>query len=205
MTKIFFIISMFFLSATGNSQSSLDTSLVALLDTIYNEDQNDRLKVDSLQKKYGWQSVQMDSLFKRMRHIDSINLSKVKQIINTYGWLGPQEVGKKGAQTLFLVIQHSDSLTQVTYLPVLRKAVKEGKAKPQELALLEDRVLTQQGRKQIYGSQLRVNEAGKYEFFPIEDEINVNKRRASVGLDPLENYAKHFDIDYVLPRSKIKK
>ncbi len=42
---------------------------------------------------------------------------------------------------------------------------------------------------------------GKNEFFPIEDEANVNKRRAAVGLEPLEEYAKHFGIDYVLPKS----
>jgi len=34
---------------------------------------------------------------------------------------------------------------------------------------------------------------------PIEDEPNVNKRRASVGLEPLEDYARHWDIEYKLP------
>lgn len=32
------------------------------------------------------------------------------------------------------------------------------------------------------------------------DEPNVNKRRASVGLQPLEDYAKLFGIEYVLPQ-----
>ncbi|MEO6540026.1 MAG: DUF6624 domain-containing protein, partial [Ferruginibacter sp.] len=59
-----------------------------------------------------------------------------------------------------------------------------------------------QGKEQIYGSQVKMNDAGKYEFFPIKDERNVNKRRASVGLQPLEEYAKYFDIEYVLPKSK---
>jgi hypothetical protein len=70
------------------------------------------------------------------------------------------------------------------------------------LALLEDRILTNQGKEQIYGSQVRTNDAGKYEFYPIMDETNVNKRRASVGLQPLEEYAKYFDINYALPKIK---
>lgn len=78
----------------------------------------------------------------------------------------------------------------------MREAVKNGKARPYNLALLEDRILITQGKKQIYGSQVRQNETtGKNEFFPIDDEINVNKRRASVGLDSIEEYAKECGID----------
>jgi len=53
---------------------------------------------------------------------------------------------------------------------------------------------------------VRINEkTGKYEFFPIKDEADVNKRRASVGLEPLEEYAKYFEINYVLPKPKKQK
>jgi len=194
------------LAVIANGQTKLNKPLVSLLDTIYNEDQSDRSKIDSLANQFGWQSKQMDSLFKKMTHQDSINLVKVKGIIDTYGWLGPDEVGKQGAQTIFLVIQHADSLTQTTYLPVLRAAVKKGKARSQDLAVLEDRILTKQGKEQVYGSQVRLNEkTGKYEFFPIKDESNVNMRRASVGLQPIEEYAKYFEINYVLPKAKKQK
>ena len=202
MLKLVFLFSLAFLTVNATGQSKSFEKLSAILDTVYNEDQTGRLKIDSLQKQYGWQSEQVQSLLKKLVILDSINLMKVKEIIDTYGWLGPNEVGEQGAQTLFLVIQHSDSLTQVAYFPIMQEAVKNGKAKSRHLALLEDRILVQQGKKQIYGSQVRTNENGKNEFFPIKDEQNVNERRASVGLDPLEEYAKYFDIDYVLPKSK---
>jgi hypothetical protein len=189
-------------SVNVSAQSTFNKQLSALLDTVYKEDQADRLKIDRLRKQYGWQSPQMQSLFQKMHIQDSINLTKVKKIIDTYGWLGADEVGRQGAKTIFLVIQHADSLTQVTYLPLMRQAVTNRKANPQDSALLEDRVLTKQGKEQIYGSQVRTNEKGKYEFYPIEDEVNVNKRRASVGLEPIEKYAKHFDIKYASPKLK---
>jgi hypothetical protein len=44
-------------------------------------------------------------------------------------------------------------------------------------------------------------DAHQEQFFPIQDEANVNKRRASVGLQPLEEYAKFFGINYVLPKN----
>ncbi len=203
MKKFIFFIPLTFLSLVALGQSRLNKPLVAVLDTIHNDDQTDRSKIDDLQKKYGWQSEQMKSLWKTITEKDSINLIKIKYIIDTHGWLGTREIGKKGARTIFLVIQHADSLTQVTYLPVMRIAVNEGKARPQDLALLEDRILTKQGKEQIYGSQLRVNDTtGNYEFYPIQDEINVNKRRKLMGLERLEKYAKHFNIEYVLPKSK---
>ena len=205
MTKFILIISLTCVGGVVSGQTKFNKELAAKLDSIYLEDQLMRFRIDSLLKLYGWKSEQVQSQLKPMQIQDSINLVKVKNFIDTYGWMGPDEVGKQGAQTLFLVIQHADSLTQVTYFPVMREAVKKGKAKPQELALLEDRILTNQGKEQIYGSQVRLNEAGKYEFFPITDEANVNTRRASVGLPPLEEYAKHFDIIYVLPKSKKSK
>jgi len=155
MEKVILSVLFAFLAISAFSQTKLNKPLVALLDTIYNEDQSDRLKIDSLAKQFGWQSKQMDSLFRKMSHQDSINLVKVKRIIDTYGWLGPDEVGKQRAQTIFLVIQHADSSTQTTYLPVLRDAVTKGKARPQDLAILEDRILTKQGKEQVYGSQVR--------------------------------------------------
>jgi hypothetical protein len=123
----------------------------------------------------------------------------VEHILGKYGWLGPDEVGGKASMAIFLVIQHSDSLTQVTYLPMMREAAQKGKARPEDLALLEDRVLCEQGKGQIYGSQVRSGKDGKYTFFPIADEANVNKRRAAVGLEPLESYARSFGFVYHLP------
>jgi len=175
-------------------------SIEARLDTVYEDDQSSRRMIETIQKKYGIPSRQMDSLYKAMGKKDSINLVKVKGILDQYGWLGINEIGEKANLTIFLVIQHSDSLAEATYLPMMRQAVKDKKAKAADLALLEDRVLCMQGKPQLYGSQVRVLKTGRYALFPIQDERNVNKRRAEVGLEPLEAYARYFRIDYHLPK-----
>jgi len=142
----------------------------------------------------------MNALWAAMSKSDSINLIKVEAVLNKYGWVGPEVVGSKGNATLFLVIQHADSLTRDKYLPTMRAAVKNGKAQASQLALMEDRSALEHGKKQIYGSQIAYdNKTGKYHISPIEDEPNVDKRRAEVGLDPLEEYAKQWSIDYKLP------
>ena len=176
---------------------NLNLSLIAALDTIFTNDQQDRRNITQLQQTYGSASKQMDSLWKRITYYDSINLIAVKKIIDTYGWPGPDVVREQGSITVFLVIQHAGLATQEKYLPLMREAVKKGKARASDLAMLEDRVLMGNGKPQIYGSQLReIGSTGKYEFYPIEDEANVNKRRAAVGMPPLEYYAKIMGISY---------
>lgn len=172
--------------------------LATQLDSILIRDQKYRLQLEEAHKKFAFDSEQVQFILKVIDNNDEVNLIKVKQILDQYGWLGPDVIGKNGSEALFLVIQHSDQSTQEKYLPMMRDAVKNGKAHGSALALLEDRVAIGQGKKQIYGSQVS-GMNGKYKFSPIEDEINVNKRRAAVGLEPIEEYAKNFGIVYKQP------
>lgn len=129
-----------------------------------------------------------------MHKQDSLNLIEVEKVLNTYGWLGSEEVGKDGSSAIFLVIQHAELPTQEKYFPMMKDAVKNKKARPQDLALLEDRILMRQGKKQIYGSQINSTNGGKMIVYPIEDPANVDKRRAEVGLPPMSKYLEHFDM-----------
>lgn len=167
------------------------------LETIYSEDQKYRLMADSVEGKHGRQSKEMQALWNIIAEKDSLNLLKVSAILDKYGWLGPKEVGNLGNSALFLVIQHSDLPVQEKYLPMMRDAVKAGKAQGSSLALLEDRVLMRQGKKQIYGSQIRRDKlTGNYAIFPIDDPQHVDARRASVGLGPLAEYVKTWGLSW---------
>jgi hypothetical protein len=113
--------------------------------------------------------------------------------LDKYGWLGPKEVGWIGNSAIFLVIHHASLPVMEKYLPMIREAAKMGKAKSDDLALFEDRLLLRHGKKQIYGSQFTTDpETGKRVLYPIEDVDNVDRRRALVGLRPLSEYAEHF-------------
>jgi hypothetical protein len=133
---------------------------------------------------------------------DSLNLIKVERVIGKYGWPGPEIAGRQGSQTVFLVVQHADIKTQEKYLPLMREAVKNKKAQPSSLALLEDRVALRQGKKQIYGSQIGGDGKGKMWVSPLEDPDNVDKRRASVGLGPLANYVRNWSLEWDVDKYK---
>ena len=197
---LFFCITGAHLSNGQNLSIANYNLLRAQLDSIHVKDQKYRMMITDVEAKHGYESKEMKDLLKTINKNDSANLIQVINILEKYGWLGADAVGEQGNSTIFLVIQHSDQKTQEKYLPMMRQAVKNGKAKGSQLALLEDRVAMGQGKKQIYGSQIsRDQQTGKYFVAPIEDEPNVNKRRAAVGLMPLEDYARHFNIEYKLP------
>jgi hypothetical protein len=69
--------------------------------------------------------------------------------------------------------------------------VTAGEAAPSELAYLTDRVRCGAGLPQLYGTQMREHE-GRLIPQLIEDEANVDARRAAVGLEPLAEYVKRF-------------
>jgi hypothetical protein len=183
--------------------ANLDKKLVAILDTIEQDDQQLREQSDEIEKKYGWESQEMTALWNLIREKDSLNLIKIEDILDKYGWLGEDIVGEQGNRTIFLVIQHSDLAVQEKYLPMMREAVKNGKASAGDLAYLEDRVAIRQGKKQIYGSQVNYDgERQIYYVLPLEDPDNVDKRRAEVGLPPMAAYVGYFNLKWDVEQYK---
>ena len=175
----------------------MDKELVVVLDSILEEDQGLRRQIKDFQEKFGSDSDEMRAHFKAIAKKDSLNLLIIRKILDERGWLGKDIIGSDGNMTLFLVIQHADIEVQKKYLPMMREAVKKGNAEPSALALLEDRVALREGRKQIYGSQVDQDpKTGEYYISPLYDPVNVDKRRAEVGLGPLQDYVSRWDIKW---------
>jgi hypothetical protein len=138
----------------------------------------------------GWEHPD-ESIAARMRDIDLDNTARVKAITAQYGWPDPELVGSDGSFALWLIVQHSDPEFQRQVLPLVREAYLAKKLPGQCYALLLDRVLVGEGRPQVYGSQGRPFSEWKNHvpaLEPIDDEKNVDKRRAEVGLPPLSDY-----------------
>jgi hypothetical protein len=142
-------------------------------------------------------------LAEKQDRLDKRNIKKLAMIIEKYGWPARSIVGKEGSLAAFLVVQHGDLEYQKKYFPLLKEAVNKGEADRDDAALLEDRILMREGKKQIYGTQLHFNEATKkLELWPIEDEEGVDARRAGVGLEPIAKYLKRFGLEYSPPNRK---
>lgn len=184
-------------SLKADFEKNLDMELVLQLDSIYEKDQGIRKEYRSMTEKYENDSPEMKAFYKRWRETDSINEIAVLKILDEYGWLGKDVVGSRGNSTLFLVVQHAPLETQEKYLPMMRQAVKDGKAVGSQLALLEDRVEIRNHRHQIYGSQMGKMKGGdQYVVMPLKDPMNVDKRRAEIGMSPLGDYTRRYGFEW---------
>lgn len=125
---------------------------------------------------------------------DRRNMKRLEEIIQEHGWPGKSLVGEEAAVAAFLILQHAEPDVLAKYFPLLKEAAAKGEARPQDAAMMEDRNLMYQGKKQIYGTQISNKEP-----YPIEDEENVDARRASVGLGPMAEYLRYFGLTYKPP------
>jgi hypothetical protein len=137
----------------------------------------------------------------RVEKIDANNTKWLKTVLDQHGWPTRSLVGKDGANAAWLLVQHADRDVkfQRQCLDQMAKLPKDEIA-PQEVAYLTDRVLLAEGKKQLYGTQF-ITIDGKLRPQPVEDEANVDTRRAEVGLPPLAEYAKTLEQQFA-PKPK---
>jgi hypothetical protein len=178
-------------------ESRVDEQLKEELEKMFESDQENRLKMWEVVQKEGQDSPLFLELALKQKENDKANIERLVEIIEHHGWPGLGMVGEKASNGAFLVLQHADLPLQEKFLPMLREAKEAGEMKGEVVALLEDRVLMRQGKKQIYGSQITTNAEGLAEPWPIEDEPNVDKRRAALGMEPMAAYMRHIGVEYV--------
>ena len=125
-----------------------------------------------------------------MKELDADNLRRLKHIIRQDGFPTARMVGYDGLQAAWLLVQHADSdpAFQAEMLTEIRRRVKSRELDLQNYALLTDRVLLAQGKKQRYGTQFEVREQG-LAVRSLEDPSHVDERRRALGLISLADYA----------------
>ena len=189
-----------FVRRTRARYAAIDTTLRSELLRLAEQDQRNRVGIDTVVTHFGRQSPQADSVFASLERADAPLRQRVADIVAARGWPVRHLVGDDGAHAAWLVVQHAPLGLQQRMLPLVRAAVGRGDARPGDLALLEDRVLVGEGKPQRYGSQMNYSPTGgPGTVAPIEDPDCVDQRRAKVGLEPLSAYLMQFGIDYTPP------
>jgi len=129
---------------------------------------------------------------------DREDLIVVEALIAKYGWPGKTLAGTEGSTGAWLVIQHAPLDVQKKYLEMMTKAADAGELPGEAVAKTVDRIRIREGKPQLYGSQFHeVN--GAWVPFPIEDEANVDARRAKLGMPSMAEQTKLMGETYKKP------
>ncbi len=135
-----------------------------------------------------------DSLWEIQKLFDKDNQEWLKKEIEQNGWPSISKVGQDGDNGAWLIAQHSDNDTafQQYCLTILKKQLMQHDTNPKNIAYLEDRILINSNKEQVYGTQfeevMKNNKVVDLKLKPTIDIECLNKRRISMGLEPIENY-----------------
>lgn len=120
---------------------------------------------------------------------------RLRELLELHGWPARDTVGEDAARAAWLLAQHADRQLDVQRLALrlLEEAVGRGEAGPDELAFLLDRTRVNEGRPQLYGTQIAgLTADGTPVPWPCEDPPRVDELRAQAGIEPFAAYTARF-------------
>jgi len=130
------------------------------------------------------------------------NEKRLLELLDKHGWPTASEVTEYAAAGAALIINHTTYELRSKYFPMLEESFKKGEAQPLRYAKMRDRILIEEEKKQLYGTQIKFENQLR-EPYPIKDPEYVDKRRAEIGLGPLSPYLKaRFDIDWKVAQNE---
>lgn len=128
--------------------------------------------------------------------VDTKHTERMKEIVAEIGWPTISKVGAEGASNAWILVQHADHDVDFQEQCLgLMKDAPAGEVDITDVAYLTDRVCVNRGKGQLYGTQF-TQEDGKHIPRAIEDEANIDARRAGVGLSPLSEQIQHMYDKY---------
>ncbi|MEV6419246.1 DUF6624 domain-containing protein [Streptomyces sp. NPDC051662] len=130
------------------------------------------------------------------RRLTARHGDRLGEIMAEYGWPTAELVGEEAARAAWLIAQHADRQLDIQRraLQLMRQAVSAGSAGPRELAFLLDRTRVNEGREQIYGTQIAGVKDGAPIPWPCEEPERMDELRAEVGIEPFDEYVAKFAI-----------
>ena len=153
LLTIAFSLTLIFCNAQKYSEQEF-TNLKTELKQILESDQELRelfdtetldVRKEEIYKKYNITKEQFErENWMIVQKYDSINIKKIEKIISKYGYPGKSLVGEPENTSAFYVIQHSNKIKN--YFPLIKKAGKKNELPKTLVAMMEDRLLVQQGK-----------------------------------------------------------
>ena len=137
---------------------------------------------------------------RQLAELEKTSATRVCSILNSTGWPKRVSIGLEGTDAfLYLIARTAPVKMQVELYPLVADAYAKGEVAGGEvLASYIDRLRLALGRKQLYGSQVTIND-GFLVMAPIERAGEVDKRRAEFRLQPLRSYERFLEISYRMP------
>ena len=132
----------------------------------------------------------------KLHKIYEADTVKLCRILKTNGWPTTALVTDQGVLATFQILKNAGTFElQRDLLPVIVAAIKKDPIQKREFAGLYDRLRVSAGMKQLFGTQA-VSMGGFLVLYPVEDQANLDARRAEFGLSPIDIYIRILERTY---------
>lgn len=158
------------------------------------------LKMGNRQRELLQEVVENDQAKKsdreKLHKVYREDTAKLCQLLKTNGWPTMASAGEQGVYATFQILKNAGTFElQRDLLPVIVTAIKKDPIQKREFAGLYDRLRVSAGMKQLFGTQA-VSMGGFLVLYPIEDQANLDARRAEFGLGSIDLYIKSLERTY---------
>lgn len=155
------------------------SKMVELLQQIYDERQANRGTDGTISKEM--QKEHLEIVLSIGAHCGMPNLSVVNETQMSAIWM---------------TITQASYQFRKAFLPNLVLAVENGDIKESNIAAIKDKILMDEGKPQIYGTQVIRDEQGNYRLYGLEDPEYVDRRRKDIGFGTLQSFLDQYDITF---------
>lgn len=129
-----------------------------------------------------------------MSRIDLANQKQLVKILDVIKTPSVKNIGQDGALAVWLIAQHAsyDLALMKRVLRLIRSATKSNRKNGyyRGIPYLLDRIRIFEGQPQLYGTQFFMGTNGRPNLYSVQDQKNLDKRRAAYGLEPFKDYLK---------------
>jgi hypothetical protein len=123
--------------------------------------------------------------------MDRTHTERLEEILEAYTWSDLAGMQGQTIRQAFILIQHADLETQLSWLPEIQRRVGAGDLSGSSFALLSDRVALGLGQMQQYGTQI-ICEGGEWLPENLSAPETVDERRSELGLGPMDEYMESY-------------
>jgi hypothetical protein len=186
MKYLLLVITGFAFSAHGQTAPVLYLALSKTLDSL--------AEVDQRPMQLLMRGALPDSTRSRLIASQYVNFARhqpvLEAIVKRVGFPGFRQVGETSSKNFWLLVQHADAhpAFQRQVLTLMLPEVQRQNANSRNYAYLVDRVALNSGQPQSYGTQVEYKADGQPTPRNLLDPANVDKRRAAIGMEPMEAY-----------------
>lgn len=159
------------------------------LKEIYISDQSPRNELISAWRDHPHDTILHRQIGRKIWQNDSVNILRATKILDEYDLIFGEE-----NEILWAVIQHGTLDLQKKYLDKFIVAAQNNHIRKEMVAMMQDRITCRENKPQIFGTQGSYNEQGIFVPAPIQCPDSVDIRRASMGMEPLQEYINKMNL-----------